>query len=190
MSNPDFVPRSTGNYSLELERVPACWLPALNSVHILNLLSRLHLADGIDSPGQLSAESASPEVDWASNCLGRALACYYGWDDTAWSIEDSGILFTPVYYDARGEKAHLVKTTRRPVPPDLTGCWHWLAELKAHCRVLGCRRGVLHVYHAADESQEPVLLAYEFEFDRKELEALWDVLVDLRRKYGERKCDL
>jgi hypothetical protein len=173
----------TTPYNLELEQIPQSWLPDLaGAVHVASLLSRLHLGDQtiLSDP---EPEEREAETAWASDVVGRTLACYYHWDDNAWSIEKSGILAAPVYYDRDRQQAQLVKSTVKPVPPDLTGCWRWVAELKTHCYLLGCRGGVLHVHHAETKAQEAVLLAYGFTFEQKSLEATWDVLLDLRRKW-------
>jgi len=132
-----------------------------------------------------------PEIPWMQDCLGRILCARYGWDDSLWSTEQDGILIHPIYYGyGCGREVHLVKAT--PGPP--TNCkpdWRWVSELKCHCHLMHCPRGVVHVLHVCGHDtpaslERPLLLSYAYEFQPHELEALWDVMLELRDLYRNR----
>lgn len=169
----------------------------LQHVHAARLLESCSLvsdtwADGVIAPpsgdGLLPEPNTGPklELPWASECWGRVLASYCGWDDSAWSVEESGVLIAPVYLDRDTQQAQLVKATlATPECSQPKDCWCWVAELKAHCHILKVARGVLHICHAANDHEDaPALaMAYEFEFTTQEIESLWQLLLTLRKSY-------
>ncbi len=156
----------------------------LSPGHVTDLLRMTESVGDYVPEGDGSQLSSTLEIPWASHVLGQFLSARYGWDDSAWTIEESGILAAPVYYDPRTQEAQLVKVTRESPAANLDRYWRWLAELKAHCHMLHCcRRGVLHVCHAPRVDQEAILLAYTYEFTPQELISLWDVLLKLRKEY-------
>jgi hypothetical protein len=126
---------------------------------------------------------ASLEVPWASDCWGRILANRYGWNNSEWSIEEEGVLISPVYEeDGEHYQAHLVKATRAGVP-SRRDLWLWFAELKVHCYMLRCPHGVLHIYYAGNPDSGPVAMRYEMLFTEFELDRMWKLVTDLRTAY-------
>jgi hypothetical protein len=129
---------------------------------------------------------AALEVPWASDCWGRILANRHGWNNSEWSLEEDGVLISPIYEEdsdtSKHYEAHLVKATRSgvPSPRDL---WLWTAELKIHCYLLNTPHGVLHVYYAGNPDTGPVAMCYELEFTGAETHRMWKLVTDLRKAY-------
>lgn len=185
------------NISTRIESLsPVGFLDMLESVHVAKLLETCDQSSDdwsadsditwlVDNP--LPEPNAGPklELPWASDCWGRILYHFYGWDATTWSIEESGVLAAPVYLD--GQQAHLVKATTAPSSSTiaLDHCWSWVAELKAHCHMLQVCRGTLHICHAGDHNHDPIAMAYELEFTPQEIDHLWQLLLTLKKTYRQ-----
>jgi hypothetical protein len=63
------------------------------------------------------------------------------------------------------------------------GCnWMWLAQMKAYCRMLHYSRACLHVYAVNGDYKppSPQLVAVDLEFDRRELDANWRLMMQYR----------
>jgi hypothetical protein len=134
---------------------------------------------------------AALEVPWASDCWGRILCHREGWNNSEWSIEEAGVLISPIYEedmlrltpeDEKDYQVHLVKATRSGVP-SRRDLWLWTAELKVHCHMMRTLHGVLHVYYAGNPDSGPVAMRYEMAFTGIETHRMWKLVTDLRKVY-------
>jgi hypothetical protein len=177
-------------------------LDIVDAVHVRDLLAACELPSdawsGLDYNWNLQEiegtevelpEPNSPaalEVPWASDCWGRILCNREGWNNSEWSIEQDGILISPIYEEdsdtSRHYQVHLVKATRSGVP-SRRDLWLWVAELKAHCYLMKTPHGVLHVFYAGNPDSGPVAMLYEVEFTQAELDRMWKLIMDLRTAY-------
>lgn len=155
----------------------------LTPVHVTDLLKMAESVDDYLPDSNGLEPSSTLEIPWASDALGRMLCARYGWDDTAWTIEESGILATPVYVDLDLQEAQLVKVTRDTPASDLTRYWRWVSELKCICHMIGMARGTLHVCHTGGQGDDPILLAYTYAFTPQDLTSLWGVLLEMKKNY-------
>lgn len=155
----------------------------LSPVHVVDLLKLTESVDDYLPNSEGLQPSSTLEIPWASDALGRMLCAIYGWDDSAWTIEESGILATPVYYDRDLQEAQLVKVTHDSPATDPARYWRWVAELRCLCYLLKINRGSLHVCHAGHVNTNAIVLGYTYVFDSQETAALWGVLLSLKQIY-------
>ena len=155
----------------------------ISPVHVTDILKLVEGVDDYLPSGDGSQLASSLEIPWASDALGRMLCRLYGWCDDAWTIEESGILATPVYYSRDGQEAQLIKCTYEGPAEDLHRYWRWRSELVALCHLLHITRGTLHVCHTPRQDREAILLAYTYEFPPQEITSLWDMLLTLKTSY-------
>ena len=144
----------------------------LTPIHVSALLKLTESVGDCLPSGDGTQLSSDLELPWASDALGRMLCTLYGWRDDAWTIEESGILAAPVYYDLDGLEAQLIKVTRDAPATDLTRYWRWVAELQCHCHLLHLTRGVLHVCHTPRADREAIVLAYSYQFSTQQLDSM------------------
>jgi hypothetical protein len=98
-----------------------------------------------------------------------------------------GIYGTPDWLDVDDYCVEEFKATwrssRRPLDPDF---WHWLVQIKAYCKMLGCTWARLRVFYVNGDYRDsgPQIKHFRLEWSKLEIDQNWEMLKNHAKSKG------